>query len=51
MSCSYSKNKSHIYKWRENNKIKYLEYRTKYRKQQAIWMRISSEFRNILFNN
>lgn len=51
MSCTYSKNKSHIYKWRENNKIKYMEYRTKHRRQQAIWMKISSEFRNILITS
>lgn len=50
MGCSYAENKKSIYTWRENNKQKYNSYRAKYRKQKALWIKISIEFRNILLD-
>jgi hypothetical protein len=43
---NYTKNKVHIYKWRNSNKEKYYEYKRKYR----IWIKISLEFMNILLD-
>lgn len=50
MGCSYAENKKSIYTWREKNREKYASYRAKYRKQKAIWVKISIEFRYILID-
>lgn len=51
MPTTYSKNKSHIYKWRQNNSDKYKECCKVNQKKYQCWKKIKMEFLNILLEN
>ena len=50
MPLTYSKNKVHIYKWRQNNKEKHNEMSKIYQRKYDAWKRETKIFRNILID-
>lgn len=51
MPTTYSKNKAHIYKWRQNNNEKYKENCKIHQRKYQIWKKIKMDFLNILLEN
>jgi len=45
---SYEQNKKHIYKWRDQNRIKHNEHNSKAQKRRVIFRRESKIYLNIL---
>lgn len=49
-SPSYSQNKVHIYKWRQNNIKAYNELSRKHQRKYQLWINIKKQFLNILLD-
>lgn len=49
-SPSYSQNKVHIYKWRQNNIETYNAISRKHQQKYKLWINIKKQFLNILLD-